>query len=210
MIAGIHRLGIVVALLSQAFQLSAQRSGETDPVRDALLAQVLGPSGCWDIERVDTTTMPLLDSVRLVRGSCVAGHGDTLVAQVALAARDEVFLLGCRACFSYLIRRNPPRLDYLRNHPVEYAYAAVKMMGEAPANASMAYSGDDLPPHIRRALQANLRIVRTAVLDRRVNPMQVRLTLFTSVMVTTHLVFIAPNGNVHSTREVLWRYEDVH
>lgn len=127
---------VTAYLVLVSFAEIAGQAASARPVMEAIEAQVEGPGGCSGIDAADSIASRFFPEVTLLRGRCVAEHGDTLVA---IAGNDRIgliYLLDSPASFRFLINRHSP-VGIDSSSAVDYAYQALALMGELPDGAKL-------------------------------------------------------------------------
>jgi hypothetical protein len=169
--------------------LASQRSHYAD----AFLARFGAWGGCGDVGVIDTVANEYIASAVLIRGRCVAEHGDTLSALIAVDTAGHVFLQNSVTDLAYLLRRHPLRRGVAASS-VEYALFALKLSGTVPPAATLVRTYGDLPPAVREAARAS---GFTQPLSRVLSSGSTSQVLVTSVSegrAVQHMVLVGQNG----------------
>lgn len=113
-------------------------------VRAALGAELHGFGGCDTIVVEPAQPIGYSRDLRFVRGSCTLEHGEASEAFVALDKQGQVFLLGTRAGFAFMIALHPsPALD--SSAVLHYAAGAVRLQGAALNAPRLVMQASTLP-----------------------------------------------------------------
>jgi hypothetical protein len=204
------RLACVVAGTAAGIGPTSADGQRVDPgIRNALLAQVVGPGGCADLTSIRGTTNRFFPEVQFFEATCTAEHGDLVQP---LAARDSaglVFLLNSVDGFGFLLLQHPPvGLD--SSTTLEYVRGALIMMGKVPAFARIAAEPNQVPADLCRGTG----LVCTGLFRTRVERggLLVFLTAFTANAIYSAgpVVVNLRSGHVVAAVQVDWDSTRVH
>ena len=140
-----------LALLTPALLACAQETRVSDDaIADAFRALTRGPGGCVeDPRRVDAPST-FFPTLRVIRGLCVAEHGDSVAVSVGIDRDNLIHLLASRSAFDFLVTRIPPiALD--STTVVAYALTALEYSGTASIGAHVV-APDDLHADARTGI----------------------------------------------------------
>ena len=107
-----HRMVMAaLMMLSIGSRVVAQPADRTRSLLlQAVVAQLGGPGGCFDVQRLDTLPFPLGNDVTLARGRCAREHGDSAEAYAIQSAAGQVFMMGSVQALRFFLAASGPRL----------------------------------------------------------------------------------------------------
>ena len=120
---------VIAALMmfSIGSRVVAQRADRTRGLLlQAVEAQLGGPGGCFDVQRLDTLPFRYGNAVTLVRGRCEREHGDSAEAYAIQNAEGQVFIMGSVQALRFFLAASAPR--FIRDSAaVDYAEWLVRL-----------------------------------------------------------------------------------
>ena len=141
--------GLALALISGPTPSEAQ-AAPPRPVREALLAQVIGLGGCTHITGASSMPVRFFPRVHFWEGTCTLEHGDIAKPVAAIDDSGLVYVLDSESAFAFLTRQHPP-LGLDSTSVVEYVKEALVMQGKLPREATFLTNRASTPRELCRA-----------------------------------------------------------